>query len=154
MASGYFQVERSLATQLKLRLGGEIDEETVLGCERETRMRLALVARESLEILWDLRDVQSYTFEARIVLVRLQRYLAEKATRTVYVAAELAARSLAVWAARMGGHGRLCLTADLGSAMAWLAGETGPTTGRFLIEGAYAPVPALVVDCRTDKAAG
>jgi hypothetical protein len=135
MASGYFQVHRSLASQLNLRLGGEIDEETVLGCERETRMRVALVERGALDVLWDLSAVESYTFEGRIVLVRLQRFLAEKAARTVYVAADTAGRSLALWAAHMGGHGRMtCITADLAGAMAWLAGETGQTTGRHLIQ--------------------
>lgn len=98
-------------------------------------MRLAVVERGVLDVLWDLSAVESYTFEARIVLVRLQRFLAEKAARTVYVAADLAARSLALWAAHMGGHGRVtCITADLAGAMAWLAGETGPTTGRHLIQ--------------------
>lgn len=133
MASGYFQVQRCLSTQLNLRLGGDIDEETVLGCEREARMRIALVPRGSLQILWDLREVESYSFEARIVLVRMQRFLATKASRTVYVAAELAARSLALWAAHMGGYGRMCITAELGSAHAWLAGDSEPTTGRYLI---------------------
>lgn len=135
MASGYFQVQRRLATQLSLVLSGEIDEETVLGCERETRVRVALVEDGSLEILWDLRGVESYTFDARIVLVRLQRFLAVKASRTVYVAAEPTARSLALWAAHMGGEGRICIATDLPSAMAWLAGETEPTTGRHLIRG-------------------
>src|SRR5262245_3125786 len=115
MASGLFQVQRCHATQLNLRLSGEIDEDTVLGCERETRMRIALVTRGSLQILWDLREVESYTFDARIVLVRLQRFLALRAARTVYVAAKPAARSLALWAAHMGGHGRMCITADLGA---------------------------------------
>jgi hypothetical protein len=149
MASGYFQVQRCLSTQLNLRLGGEIDEETVLDCEREVRMRIALVERDSLQILWDLRDVESYTFEARIVLVRLQRFLAVKAARTVYVAAELAARSLALWAAHMGGYGRMCIASDVASARAWLAGETEPTTGRYLIGGASLPDPR-----DKDKAAG
>ena len=153
MASGYFQVHRSLASQLNLRLGGAIDEEIVLGCERETRMRLSLVERGALDVLWDLSTVESYTFEARIVLVRLQRFLAEKAARTVYVAADLPGRSLALWAAHMGGHGRmLCITADLAGAMAWLAGETGQTTGRHLIQ--FPPLAAEDTSEDEDQAAG
>jgi hypothetical protein len=135
MASGHFQVQRCLATQLNLRLSGEIDEETVLGCEREARMRIALVEAGSLQILWDLRDVESYTFDARIVLVRLQRFLALKASRTVYVASELAARSLATWAAHMAGQGRICITSELPAARAWLSGDAEPRTGRYLIDG-------------------
>lgn len=136
MASGYFQVQRSLASQLNLRLGGDIDEETVLRCERETRMRVALVADSSLQILWDLSDVASYTFEARVVLVRLQRFLAVKAARTVYVAAELAARSLALWSAHMGGFGRMCIAEDVPSAHAWLSGDAEPATRSYLVSGA------------------
>jgi hypothetical protein len=148
MASGHFQVQRCLATQLNLRLSGEIDEETVLGCEREARMRIALVEAGSLQILWDLRDVESYTFDARIVLVRLQRFLALKASRTVYVAAELAARSLATWAAHMAGQGRICITAELPAARAWLSGgDAEPRTGRYVIDG----VSVTAVD--DDKAA-
>jgi len=135
MASGHFQVQRCLANQLNLRLSGEIDEETVLGCEREARMRIALVEAGSLQILWDLRDVESYTFDARIVLVRLQRFLALKASRTVYVAAELAARSLATWAAHMAGQGRICIVAELPAARAWLSGNAEPRTGRYVIDG-------------------
>jgi len=138
MASGHFQIERCNATQLDLRLSGAIDEETVLGCEREARVGSTLAERASLHILWDLREVASYTFDARIVLVRLQRYLAPKAARTVYVAAEAAARSLALWAAHMGGEGRMCITAELGPARAWLARESEPMTGRYLIEGVRA----------------
>ena len=139
MASGQYQVHRNTASQLTLLLSGAIDEETVLGCERETRMRLAVAEGGSLQILWDFRGVESYSFEARIVLVRLQRFLALKAACTVYVAAELAARSLALWAAHMGGHGRMCITADVKGAQSWLAGESEPTTGRHLIHGASAP---------------
>ncbi len=146
MASGYFHVQRSLSSQLNLRLGGEIDEETLLGCEREARMRIALVESGSLLILWDLREVESYSFEARIVLVRLQRVLATKAARTVYVAAETAARSLALWAAHMGGYGRMCIVADVPSARAWLATDTEPTTGRYWVGGA--------TPTRSDKVAG
>ena len=135
MASGHFTVQRCHANQLNLRLSGEIDEETVLGCEREARMRIALVEGGSLQILWDLRDVESYTFDARIVLVRLQRFLARKASRTVYVAAELPARSLATWAAHMAGQGRICITAELTAARAWLTGDAEPRTGRYLIDG-------------------
>jgi len=148
MASGSFHVQRCLSTQLNLRLSGEIDEETVLRCEREARMRVALVESGSLLILWDLCEVESYSFEARIVLVRLQRFLAVKAARTVYVAAQLPARSLALWAAHMGGHGRMCIAADVPSARAWLSGDTEPTTGRYLISGAAPPTRD------EDKAAG
>lgn len=146
MASGHFQVQRCTATQLTLLLSGVIDEETVLGCEREMRARVALAERGSLQILWDLCGVVSYSFEARIVLVRMQRFLAVKASCTVYVADELPARSLALWAAHMGGHGRMCITADLAGAHAWLAGESEPTTGRHLVHGASTPPK--------DKAAG
>jgi hypothetical protein len=135
MASGHFQVQRCHENQLNLRLTGEIDEETVLGCEREARMRIALVEAGSLQILWDLRDVESYTFDARIVLVRLQRFLALKASRTVYVAADLAARSLATWAAHMAGQGRICITSELTAARTWLSGDAEPRTGRYLIDG-------------------
>jgi hypothetical protein len=148
MASGHFQVQRCHATQLNLRLSGEIDEETVLGCEREARMRIALASAGSLQILWDLREVESYTFDARIVLVRLQRFLALKASRTVYVAAELSARSLALWAAHMAGQGRICITAEIGAGRAWLSGETEPRTGRYLIDG------VSVTPADSDKAAG
>jgi hypothetical protein len=147
MASGTFHVQRSLSSQLNLRLSGDIDEETVLGCEREARMRIALAGSGSLLILWDLRDVESYSFEARIVLVRLQRFLATKAARTVYVAAATAARSLAMWAAHMGGYGRMCIVADVPSARAWLSSDTEPTTGQYWIGG---PRPAR----SDDKATG
>jgi hypothetical protein len=139
MASGQFQVTRSTASRLTLRLTGVIDEETVLGCERETRARTAVAEAGSLQILWDLRGVEGYSFEARIVLVRLQRFLAARAQSTVYVADALAARSLALWSAHMGGHGEMCITADVPSALAWLAGDSDSnTTGRHLIHGAPA----------------
>ena len=144
MASGTFRVQRSTQTQLTLQLGGEIDEETVLGCERETRSRVSLVEPNSLHVVWDLRDVVSYSFEARIVLVRLQRFLASKALRTAYIAGEPVARSLALWAAHMAGHAAqapispTCIVPDLPSANAWLSEDDGaePNTGRHVVWGA------------------
>ena len=139
MANGRFQVTRSTASRLTLLLSGVIDEDTVLGCERETRARTAVAEAGSLQILWDLRGVEGYSFEARIVLVRLQRFLAVRAQSTVYVADAMAARSLALWSAHMGGQGEMCITADVPSALAWLAGDADAnTTGRHLIHSAPA----------------
>jgi hypothetical protein len=123
-----FRVSRTAVDRFTVELAGTIDEEIALACERETRVQLALVADASLLVLWDLSAVIGYSLEARMVIVRLQRYLTAKADRTAYIAGEAAARSLALWAARMGNDSRACIAADHASARAWLAGRADPST--------------------------
>jgi hypothetical protein len=128
MTNPGFRVTRSAIDRFTVELGGMLDEETALACERETRVQLALVGDASLLVLWDLSTVDGYSLEARMVIVRLQRFLTVKAERTAYVAADAAARSLAVWAARMGNDARACIAADHDSAIAWLSGRSEPNT--------------------------
>ena len=120
MANASFQLFRSASHSLTLRLSGDLDEAVALHCERETRTDLMLVVRPSLRVLWDLSALQSYSLESRVVVVRLQQFLSTKALRTAYVANTAAARSLALWAARMGGQPTACIAADQSGADAWL----------------------------------
>lgn len=120
MTSPGFRLYRNASRRLTIELAGEIDESTALYCERETRADLALVADASLRVVWDLSAVTGYSLDARVVLVRLQQFLTIKAERTAYVAAEATARSLALWAARMGDEARACIAADRDAAEAWL----------------------------------
>jgi hypothetical protein len=100
-----------------------MDETTALFCELETRADLALVVRRSLNVLWDLRGLTGYSLEARGVFVRLQQFLSSKTLRTAYLAQDPVARSLALWAARMGNQSSACIAADHDAAAAWLAGQ-------------------------------
>jgi hypothetical protein len=128
MTSSGFRIARNTYQQLRLELAGDVDEEIALSCERETRTQLTLATAGSLRVLWDLTGVRSYSLEARVVIVRLQRFLTTKAVRTAYVAADATPRSLALWAARMGSDARACIAADHDSAEAWLAGRSDPNT--------------------------
>jgi hypothetical protein len=123
MANPSFQLFRSASHTLTLRLSGDLDEAVALHCERETRADLTLVVQPSLRVLWDLRALSSYSLESRVVVVRLQQFLAAKALRTAYVANTAAARSLALWAARMGDQSAACIAADGAAAEAWLCGQ-------------------------------
>jgi hypothetical protein len=120
MANARFQLFRSASDSLTLQLSGDLDESVAMHCERETRADLMLVMRPSLRVMWDLSALQSYSLESRVVVVRLQQFLSTKALRTAYVANTPAARSLALWAARMGGQPSACIAADLSGADAWL----------------------------------
>jgi hypothetical protein len=124
MTGARFRLHRNAARQLTLELGGDLDENAALYCESETRADLALVASGSLQVLWDLRGVTSYSLEARMVLARLQQFLAAKSQRTAYVATDAVTRSLALWAARMGEQTAACIAADRAAAQAWLAAST------------------------------
>jgi hypothetical protein len=135
-----FRVCRSAIDQFTVELLGTIDEEIALSCEREARAQLALVADRSLRVMWDLSAVVGYSLEARMVIVRLQRFLTTKADRTAYVAADAAPRSLAVWAARMGNDARACIAADHEGARAWLCGGVDPNTQVRPVPGARASV--------------
>jgi hypothetical protein len=104
MANTCFQLFRSASHRLTLQLSGDLDEAVALHCEREMRADLMLVVRPSLRVLWDLSALRSYSLESRVVVVRMQQFLSTKALRTAYVANTPAARSLALWAARMGGQ--------------------------------------------------
>jgi hypothetical protein len=123
MTSPGFRVSRTAVQRLTIELLGVLDEETALRCERETRTDLAAAADGSLRVLWDLSTVTSYSLEARGVIVRLQRFLAQKAQRTAYVAPDATPRSLALWAARMGNEAGACIAADQAGAEAWLSGQ-------------------------------
>jgi hypothetical protein len=120
MTRAGIRLYRNASRRLSIELAGDLDENTALYCERETRADLALVASDSLLVLWDLSAVTSYSFEARSVLARLQQFLASKAQRTAYVAGNPATRSLALWAAHMGEQTAACIAADRTSAEAWL----------------------------------
>ena len=129
MTNPGFRIYRNAYLRFTVEIVGAIDEDLALRCEREVRAQLALAAEGSLRVLWDLSAVESYSFEARMVIVRLQRFLASKAARTAYVAVAAAPRSLALWAARMGNDGRACIAADHESAETWLAaGNEEPNT--------------------------
>jgi len=120
MANSRFQLFRSASQTLTLQLSGDLDEGVALHCERDARADLTLVVRPSLRVLWDLRALESYSLESRVVVVRLQQFLSTKALRTAYVANTQSARSLALWAARMGDQSAACIAADLSGAEAWL----------------------------------
>jgi hypothetical protein len=120
MANSSFQLFRSASHTLTLQLSGDLDEAVALHCERETRADLTLVVRPSLRVLWDLSALSSYSLESRVVVVRVQQFLSTKALRTAYVANTPAARSLALWAARMGGQSAACIAADQSGAHGWL----------------------------------
>jgi hypothetical protein len=129
MTTPGFRLYRNASQRLTIELAGEIDEDTALYCERETRADLALVPDASLRVVWDLTGVTGYSLDARLVLVRLQQFLAIKADRTAYVAVEPTARSLALWAARMGDQARACIAADREAAEAWLIDSCGEARG-------------------------
>ena len=120
MHNARFQLFRSASQTLTLQLSGDLDEAVALHCERETRADLTLVMRPSLRVLWDLSALSSYSLGSRVVIVRLQQFLSAKALRTAYVATTPAARSLALWAARMGDQSAACIAADAAGAEAWL----------------------------------
>jgi hypothetical protein len=120
MANTCFQLFRSASHTLTVQLCGDLDEAVALHCEREARADLTLVVRPTLRVLWDLSELRSYSLESRVVVVRLQQFLSTKALRTAYVAKTPAARSLALWAARMGGQSAACIAADHGGAEGWL----------------------------------
>ena len=121
MTNPGFRIYRNAYLRFTVEITGVLEEDLALRCEREVRAQLALAADGSLRVLWDLRGVQSYSFEARVVIVRLQRFLTSKADRTAYLAWAPAPRSLALWAARMNNDAQACIAADLESAEAWLA---------------------------------
>jgi hypothetical protein len=106
-----------------------------LHCERETRADLMLVVRPSLRVLWDLSTLESYSLEARVVVVRLQQFLSTKALRTAYVANTPSARSLALWAARMGDQSAACIAADQSGAEAWLRDQDDSAVRIVLARG-------------------
>jgi hypothetical protein len=129
MTNSGFRVYRNALKRLTVEMAGAIDEDLAMRCEREARAQLALAADGSLRVLWDLSAVESYSFEARVVIVRLQRFLSTKGDRTAYVAVAATPRSLALWTARMGNDdARACIAADHESAEAWLAGGSEPNT--------------------------
>lgn len=129
-----FQITRSAKQWLTVQLCGELDESTALCCERETRVDLALVVRPSLRVLWDLRLLTGYSLESRGVVVRLQQYLSPKSLRTAYVADAAAARSLALWVARMGSQTGACIAGDHAEAEAWLESED-ESSARIVVGG-------------------
>ena len=120
MANARFQLFRNASQALTLQVSGDLDEAVALHGERETRTDLTCVVQPSLRVLWDLSALSSYSLESRVVVVRLQQFLSEKALRTAYVATTPAARSLALWAARMGDQSAACIAADAAGAAAWL----------------------------------
>jgi hypothetical protein len=135
MANARFQLFRSASHTLTLQLCGDLDEAVALHCERDVRADLMLVVRPSLRVLWDLSALDSYSLESRVVLVRLQQFLSTKALRTAYIATTPAARSLALWAARMGGQSSACIAADRGGADAWLRDQDESAVGIVLSRG-------------------
>jgi hypothetical protein len=139
MANTRFQLFRSASHTLTLQLSGDLDEAVALHCERETRADLTLVMRPSLRVLWDLSALRSYSLESRVVVVRLQQYLSTKALRTAYIANTAAARSLALWAARMGGQSAACIAADHAGAQAWLRDQDESAVRIVLASGQMGP---------------
>lgn len=123
-----FTVSRVQPEEICIALHGALDEETALACEREVRTQLSLSKDGSLHVLWDLHELTSYTLDARAVLVRLQKFLASKASRTVYVAERPEPRSLALWAVHMAGHWHAHLSVDVETARAWLRGRDDTET--------------------------
>ena len=123
MANARFQLFRSASQTLTLQLSGDLDEAVALHCERETRVDLTLVVQPTLRVLWDLSALDSYSLESRVIIVRLQQFLSAKALRFAYVATTAAARSLALWAARMGDQSAACIAPDTAAAEAWLRGQ-------------------------------
>lgn len=136
MAICSFQLTRTLLDELAIELSGSLDENTALLCEREVRTQLHQARDASLRVLWDLRALEGYSIPAREVLVRLQRFLADKANRTVYVAARTEPRSLAVWVLRMANHRDGHVARDLDAARAWLRDRNDPASGTHPREGA------------------
>jgi len=124
-----FRLYRDATRRLTLELAGEVDEAAALALECEARVDLALVAGGSLRVLWDLSAVRGYTLEARVVLARVQQFLATKSRGTAFVAPQLTTRSLALWAARMGDGRPACIAADRAAAEAWLAASESQPLG-------------------------
>lgn len=122
-----FQLGRTLLDELAIELSGTLDENTALLCEREVRTQLNLARNSSLRVLWDLRELGGYSLDARDVLVRLQCFLADKASRTVYVAERAEPRSLALWVVRMANHRDAHIAPNLDLARAWLRGREDDT---------------------------
>jgi hypothetical protein len=145
MANARFQLFRSATQTLTLALSGELDESTALYCERETRADLALVVRRSLRVLWDLQALTGYSLEARVVFVRLQQYLSNKALRIAYVADGPVARSLALWSARMGNQSGACIAADHAAAADWLSGRDESAV-RIVVPQGLQPVSPVLCD--------
>ena len=148
MANARFQLYRSASHALTLHLSGDLDETVALHCERDTRADLMLVVRPSLHVLWDLSALSGYSLESRVVVVRLQQFLSTKALRTAYVANTPAARSLALWAARMGGQSAACIAADQCGADAWLRNQDESAV-RIVLPRGLSPICAATEWPRT-----
>jgi hypothetical protein len=139
MPSASTTVTRPQPDELLIVLAGALDEPTALACESDVRMQVSLARDGSLLVLWDLRELVSYTLPARSVLVRLQSLLASKARRTVYVAERAEPRGLALWAVHMAGHWHAHLAPDLDSAYAWLRGAPEHAQSVRLLASARPP---------------
>ncbi len=124
-----FQIERCSPDELEIVLAGRLEEEVLLGCERELRTQLRLAKPASLRVLIDLRSMDGYTLDARTVLVRVQRFIAEKACRVVFVVDRPEPRSLALWAVHMAGPWNAQMASDAHDARAFLRGRSDPPTG-------------------------
>jgi hypothetical protein len=148
MALPGYQLERCLLDEIVIRLHGDLDETTLLACERDARAQLSLAKPGSLRVLWNVLDVTGYTIEARAVLARLQIFLADKAERTVYAAERAEPRSLALWAVHMAGAWQARIAQDVERAQAWLRGDDELDTG---VRPLASTRPPAVKPC--DKAA-
>jgi hypothetical protein len=129
MSTAAFHIERSHTDEVGVLLSGCLDESVLLSCERELRMQLGLAKSASLRVLIDLRGVTGYTLDARTVLVRMQRFIAVKASRVIFVVDRPEPRALALWAVHMAGPWDARMAADPSDARAFLRGRSDPPTG-------------------------
>jgi hypothetical protein len=129
MTAVSFQIDRCSPDELEIVLSGRLEEDALLACERELRTQLRLAKPTSLRVLVDLRNVDGYTLDARTVLVRVQRFIAEKAVRVVFVVDRPEPRSLALWAVHMAGPWNAQMAACVHDARAFLRGRSDPPTG-------------------------
>jgi hypothetical protein len=133
MGSAQFEITRSAADRLELKLSGDLDEATMQECHSEARATLSHAKPGALRILVDLLDVEGYSLAARDELVALQRFLGTKSSQTAFVTGCPKGRSLALWLSHMASGQVIKSFAQGGDAIAWLAGSAGPTTGVRLV---------------------
>lgn len=101
----------------------------MVACEAEVRAQLSVTKAGGVKVLIDLVGVAGYSLEARDALVALQRFLGGKASQTAFVADSPSSRSLALWIAHMTEGQVIKSFLQRDQANAWLADNTGPTTG-------------------------
>jgi hypothetical protein len=124
-----FYIARKATDLVELALRGDLDSRAIAACESELRAQLMLVQPAGLQALVDLREVVSYTLDARDALVALQRFLGSKASSTAYVGDSAQQRGLSLWVSHMVEGQVVHCFARHADGMGWLKAEPRPVTG-------------------------